>query len=344
MTGEALIQFLRCTKDGGTFVRKDDRLVCTTCDQGHPIIDDIVRFVPDDQYVSSFSHQWLFHEGTVIDRPDIAGGYRESEAILRGGFGLTPDLVRGKLVLDAGCGSGRFTEVLSRWGARVISVDLSRAVEACRRNSAGRESVLALQADILNLPLAEQTFDIVYSNGVLHHTIDTRSAFHAVSKLVKDGGFTTVYLYGDYGNARWMDRWRTVTTRMPRSLLHTLCWVSVPAWYLRQVPGLSLLGTAIYKFLPMSTHKDPRTRHLLTFDTYAPKYRYRHTYPEVYGWFVDEGYTDIKLYETQLIVSGWMDRANRRVRPGQPVINPAEVPLTTDRRDRAYRQGQRGLD
>ena len=45
MTGEALIQFLRCTKDGGTFVRKDDRLVCTTCDQGHPIIDDIVRFV-----------------------------------------------------------------------------------------------------------------------------------------------------------------------------------------------------------------------------------------------------------------------------------------------------------
>ena len=48
--------------------------------------------------------------------------------------GFTPDDLRGKLVLDAGVGAGRYADVISRWGTDVVGVDLSFAVEAAARN------------------------------------------------------------------------------------------------------------------------------------------------------------------------------------------------------------------
>ncbi|MFZ3245322.1 MAG: methyltransferase domain-containing protein, partial [Candidatus Acidiferrales bacterium] len=80
-----------------------------------------MRFVDAEKYAGSFGFQWHKHAQTQLDGPDNT----ESEFDFRQRTGFTPDELRGKLVLDVGCGMGRFAEVASRWGATVVGVDLS---------------------------------------------------------------------------------------------------------------------------------------------------------------------------------------------------------------------------
>src|SRR5947199_61256 len=70
-----------------------------------------------------------------------------------------------KLVLDVGCGMGRFADVATRWGAHVVCVDLSLAAEVAARNLADRSATF-FQADVFNLPFASESFDYIYSIGV----------------------------------------------------------------------------------------------------------------------------------------------------------------------------------
>ena len=116
------------------------------------------------------------------------------------------DWFRGKTVLDAGCGIGRWTLGLLRLGCRVLSVDASahalQAVESGMRELAPEavaEGRLATrQVDLLDLPedLRARRFDLVYSFGVLHHTGDTHRALAGLAPLVKDDGLLFLYLYG----------------------------------------------------------------------------------------------------------------------------------------------------
>ncbi|MBI2094229.1 MAG: methyltransferase domain-containing protein, partial [Candidatus Omnitrophica bacterium] len=112
--------------------------LCDQCGLRFPWIDGIPRFVESDSYVKSFSFEWLRHRKTQLD-PSSPG---ESEQTFREKTGLTPEQVEGKLILDAGCGMGRFAQVVSRWGGRVVGMDLSRSVEAASENLSGYKNAL----------------------------------------------------------------------------------------------------------------------------------------------------------------------------------------------------------
>ena len=105
----------------------------------------------------------------------------EDEATFRVKTGVDPASLAGKLVLDAGCGGGRYARLAGSHGARVIGVDLSSAVDKAASLCAGLPDVCIVQANLLDLPVADAAFDLVFSIGVLHHTPDPRRAFAQIA-------------------------------------------------------------------------------------------------------------------------------------------------------------------
>lgn len=277
---------------------KADGYSCPRCGNAFPIIRGIPRFVPSDAYAGSFSFEWSRHHRTQLDGTVS----RESEAAFREKTGLRPDDVAGRLVLDVGCGMGRFADIVSRWGGQVVGIDLSLAVEAAHANLSGRENVRILQADLFHLPFRPGTFDIVYSLGVLHHTPDCEKAFRHIVPFVRPGGRLCVWVYGTMGLwERFARLYRRVTIRMPPRLLHALCHLAIP-WY--HVCRLPLIGPVLRVLLPVSRHPNPEWRVLDTFDWYSPRYQSLQSYPEVYRWFRSEALEDIQLLDFPVAVSG----------------------------------------
>ncbi len=106
----------------------------------------------------------------------------------------------GKRVLEIGPGAGGHSALFAKHGAIMASADLTfsraRATQAKFDLMADRAGgCQALQSDAENLPFAENTFDIVYSNGVLHHTPDTERAMAEVYRVLKPGGRAVIMLY-----------------------------------------------------------------------------------------------------------------------------------------------------
>ncbi len=282
---------------------------CVACGLEVPVIRGIPRFVTSDAYTASFSFEWNLHRKTQLD--DATN--RESEETLRAKTGLSPEEVAGRLVLDVGCGMGRFADVVSRWGGNVVGIDLSLAVEAAHANLGNRENVRILQADLFHLPFQMGMFDIVYSLGVLHHTPDCEKAFRQLVPFVRPAGRLCVWVYETMGPwERFSRLYRKMTVRMPKQLLHALCHLAIP-WY--HVCRLPLVGDLLRTVLPISRHPNPDWRVLDTFDWYSPQYQSLHTFPEVYRWFRSEGLVDITLLDIPVALAG--TRPSPGARPGQ---------------------------
>ena len=234
-------------------------------------------------YADSFGYQWQQFARTQL-RPEF------SERHFRRKTGLREEDLRGKLVLDVGCGMGRFADVATRWGARVVGIDLSAAAEVAATNLADRDFV-AFQADVFALPFAPGIFDCIYSVGVLHHTPDCEKAFKNLPKYLKPGGNIAVWLYSGYNNwYRFSDHYRKITHRMSFRVA-LLFGVAVPCFYwldrgLRAVPlaGPPLAGL-VHHIFPVNSNRNPEIRMLDTLDWYSPKYQSKHTYEQVFRWF-----------------------------------------------------------
>ena len=109
----------------------------------------------------------------------------------------------GKRCLDAGCGGGRATIMMAEAGAsEVVALDLSKTnVETTlmRAQRRGCGNVVAREASLLDVPLDDESFDVVWSNGVLHHTGDTDGSLKEITRLLRPGGWMWLYLYGSGG-------------------------------------------------------------------------------------------------------------------------------------------------
>ena len=216
---------LRCLSCGGELDNdQSGGYLCPGCKRAYPFVNGIARFVDAQHYAASFGFQWHRYQKTQLDHDEV----READHHFRIKTGLRPEGVKGKLVLDVGCGMGRFAEVATRWGARVVGIDLSLAAEVAAKNLLDREFV-AFQADVFALPFAPESFDIIYSVGVLHHTPDCEAAVKALDKYLKPGGVLAVWLYSGYNKwYRFSDFWRRYTHKMKPETLHSMLKVAVP--------------------------------------------------------------------------------------------------------------------
>ena len=142
----------------------------------------------DDKTVDSFGEEWeKFNRFTDEEIESIGDEY----------FDIVPDhlLHQSTLVMDAGCGSGRWSRYLAPKVGWIEAIDPSKAIYHAAAQNDDRENIRFSKADINDLPFQEGQFDFVFSLGVLHHIPDTEMALSALSKQLKQGGHLLIYLY-----------------------------------------------------------------------------------------------------------------------------------------------------
>ena len=254
---------------------------------------------------ASFGYQWLRYN---------ANDAMEDHTVFISDSQLSGEAIQNKLVLDAGCGMGRYTAVAAGMGAEIIGLDLSRSVLKAYEKTRMNPFAHIIQSDIMRLPFRNGQFDLIYSLGVLHHTPDARQAFLQLAKRLKENGIISVWLYGTAGSfadfktnplkpereqyvkrglaqrLHWLlvslreslyNCLRKITTRMNLPLLYLLCY---PLAALGKVPLL--------KYLTPSVHSRWRVRLQENFDWLSPEYQSHHAKEEVLGWF-DEARVDV---------------------------------------------------
>jgi SAM-dependent methyltransferase len=266
---------------------------CLACPNGHafPIQRGIPRFVASDAYTESFSYEWQRFRRTQLDS---VTGRTDTRDRLQASLNFPLEDLENKLVLDAGCGMGRFAEIVHAYGGTYVGLDFSYAVDAAFANAGHLPNVHFVQADLFHLPFAEDTFDLVMSLGVLHHTPDPRAAFASLPRVLKPGGKLSVTLY-DAGNKVYVANtkfWRRYTTRLPKKTLHALSYAAAPLYYLWTLP---VLGAVLRTVAFLSLERDWRWRVLDTFDWYSPQYMSWHTHPEVFAWFKQNDFEQIEV-------------------------------------------------
>lgn len=190
---------LKCLPHGEPLAPEDgeervEGSVALVCPQGCrvPVVDGIPRFVPSSDYASAFGRQWNAFRATQLDSYTGTTVSRDRLARCLGG---SMDVVRGKSVLEVGCGAGRFTEVLLGAGARVFACDLSEAVEANYANNGNHEDYFVCQADVRKLPVELRSFDVVVCLGVIQHTPDPEETIAALVQQVRPGGILVIDHY-----------------------------------------------------------------------------------------------------------------------------------------------------
>lgn len=284
----------------------------------YPIINGIPRFVSAELYSGSFGYEWrrwprVQFEAENIGRPMEGHSTKMFSAIT----GFTGDLLRDKMVVEFGCGPGRFLDLVRRCEGIGVGIDMSLAVESARENFKGDGKVLIVQGDILNPPFKGDVFDYGYSIGVLHHTPDPALGLTKLVSVVKPKGKIACCVYSRHGfyhnpSVKIFMRLHDLLARIfgkqvaTKVALAYSCFAAYVLYYilvfLKRVPlvGPSLVY-AVEKYLLVNLSlPDVRWRLLDVFDAITPFYASTHTAEEMRCWFTVAGCSDIEQ-------TGWGD-------------------------------------
>jgi len=280
-------------------------------------VKGIPRFVPTENYADNFGLQWNTFRRTQLD--SFSGTTITRDRF----FAQTewkPERMRGSLVLDVGCGAGRFAEIAISTGARVIAVDYSGAVDACALNHAGATNLDVIQADIYAMPFKRAVFDFVYCFGVLQHTPAVRKAFDALPPLVVPGGYLAVDVYPKFWGNVFQGKYllRPVTKRISKQTLFRMVRRAVPVLLpistaLGRVPRI---GRRLRQLLPVANYDGqlPLTKEQLrewavldTYDMLAPLYDSPQSGRPLHEWFTSAGLAEVRTFRLGI----WVSRGRR---------------------------------
>jgi SAM-dependent methyltransferase len=294
-----LTRILRCPACGGESLELlGDAYECS-CGRRYPIDGGIARFVeslaPDHaqvQRVFDFEHRRYRDSWFTRFDAQLVDQFLDDCRLPR-------EFFAGKLALDAGCGSGRWTYALAELGADVVAIDLTAGgLESAYEMLGDRPNVSFCQADLFNLPFRPQSFDFVMSWGVLHHTRDTRSAFANLPPLVGPNGTLYVMVYERVAPLQlfFTNGLRALMRRLPDERRYAACRFLVvknPLLYRALAPFLM-----VSRYDPANSELDRKTLQFGLFDAYSPRYNHVHTAAEVVRWFEESGFKDMTVVET----------------------------------------------
>jgi len=232
-----------------------------------------------------------------------------------------------KDILEVGVGSGQKAKMMAEHtGGRVVGIDLVSSVEHASRNTEEVPNVAVIQADLFALPFKRESFDFIISDGVLHHTPDTRRAFLSIVPFLSAGGEIAIRVYRRSGPIREFcdDFVRSYTTKMSEKECWEFCErmarmgesLAKTAYQIDIPEDIDLLGFKkgrydlqrfVYYNMFKCFHNEVFTfdeNVLINFDWYHPIDAHRHTEDEVRAWFVEAGLTGIRIYNPESGISG----------------------------------------
>ena len=262
---------------------------------------DAPSILPSDSLppAAEFSFSWQWNEHSY---DDLTWELRLGERVqlFYRYIGRSPAEVQHMTMLDAGCGNGTLSAELALQGIDVIALDFSdgplRAFHyqmfQSRVTEAAAGHLSYVQGDLQHPPFQDGAFDLVYADGVLHHTPDTRRTFMAVAPKVRVGGRFFVWLYrSDTRGAQSVKRAavkgvRKGTGWMSYSSRLRLCYLAAFV-ILSGLRVMRMCGYRGRRLIPL------RQKAINLFDTITPTYNHEHTPAETRQWFNDAGFTDV---------------------------------------------------
>jgi 2-polyprenyl-3-methyl-5-hydroxy-6-metoxy-1,4-benzoquinol methylase len=345
-----LIEALACPECRGALAVEGERtegeevwegtLRCERCDRRYPVRRGVPRLNRSmeglEEIAASFTHEWKAHHAGELEEDTVFGRSPEEDwRHFVDGTGVSVEQLRGKRVLDAGCGSGRLTRQIAERGAGfVVGSDINEAVDDVFELACDIPTMHVVQANIFALPFREGSFDVVWCCGVIHHTPDPERAFRALARQVKPGGVLYLWVYPRRFNPfrATKDVLERVGLRRlaPPDVLRLAKAISYPSLVLhrlyrllRAIPGLEPRGEWGRRTVKLRTLAELQ---MSWNDALTPRYDSRHSEDEVRGWFEAAGFSD-------LAVLGEPRLGMRGVAPGsaaaeqrRPVREPQAMP------------------
>lgn len=211
----------------------------------------------------------------------------------------SPDEVKGKAVLDSGCGTGIFSIIFARNGAGMVTgIDISPGslgTAAGLRDKFGLANARFERQDMLHLPYADAAFDIVWAWGTVHHTTDPLGAITELMRVLKPGGSLFLAIYK-----------KTKVTWIHEIIRKTL--IRTPRWswnFLAKI--MAFFGTPIVFFFKKreKSRKGEKLSELI-LDWYFVPIRHHYTPEEIRMFLEDKSFT----VENYLAHSGRFDSSS----------------------------------
>ena len=203
----------------------------------------------DQGYAENFGIQWNKFQLTQFDS---INGTNKTRDRLFGCSCWNPEALENKFVLEIGSGAGRFTEILLRYGAKVVSIDMSNAVYANAKNNKC-DNLLLIKESLYNLPLKSNSFDYVLCYGVVQHTPDTKKSYFDCINYAKGNGLCSIdhykkhYFPNPFYHPKYI--WRPITKKISPELLLKLIQFYIPSYItfdtlIKKIPiiGYSIAG------------------------------------------------------------------------------------------------------
>jgi SAM-dependent methyltransferase len=176
-----------------------------------------------NDYAGNFGLQWTTFQTTQYDSRT---GHPLTEDRLRSSSGWDLADLKDKLVLEIGSGAGRFTEILKKYGAIVITLDLSSAIYVNKEHN-DCPNIAFIRCSLDDLTCLQGSFDFVLCYGVVQHTPDPATTYRIICSYAKVGGlisadqYRKVWYPSPFYHPKYL--WRPVTTRLrPEALLNFL--------------------------------------------------------------------------------------------------------------------------
>lgn len=259
--------------------------------------------VPDDKHVqTTFSREWAEYE---YDKETIWHWSLDGRiATFCEEVGIEdPSVLRGKLMVDAGCGPALLSMNLAqRYGIEILCMDLSFILS--RAFAANKSNLCHFVHASVHAPAYRYGIaDLLYSHGVLHHTHDTHRAFVAVAPLTRPGGQFYLWLYGKKKGWNWVKYLgirsiRGINAHLPEVLQTAVVWI---------MAGVHVVIRGFKRLVGMRVASIESLSQLLYVvrDHYTPKYAREHTESEMKGWFQEAGFERISRRTEWRTVDAW---------------------------------------